>query len=102
MSTSDRLPTESVDHRTQLLELVGAIEPWDDLEHTHLTAAAQWIASGAPVYRTRKPDVPPMHLVSYFVVLDDHRGQLLLVAHRKAGLSLPTGTWSRRRIRGTQ
>ncbi|MFD4613526.1 NUDIX hydrolase [Streptomyces sp. NPDC058451] len=32
-----------------------------------------------------------MHLVSYFVVLDDTRGQLLLVAHRKAGLWLPAG-----------
>lgn len=32
-----------------------------------------------------------MHLVSYFAVLDDTRGQLLLVAHRKAGLWLPAG-----------
>ena len=39
----------------------------------------------------RKPDVPPMHLVSYFVALDEARGELLLVAHRKAGLWLPSG-----------
>ncbi len=91
MSASDRLPTRSGDQRATLLELVGAIEPWDDLEHTHLTAAAQWIASGAPVYRVRKPDVPAMHLVSYFVVRDDERRNLLLVAHRKAGLWLPAG-----------
>jgi 8-oxo-dGTP pyrophosphatase MutT (NUDIX family) len=39
----------------------------------------------------RKPDVPEMHLVSYFVVLEETRGQLLLVAHRKAGLWLPAG-----------
>ncbi|WSN72117.1 NUDIX domain-containing protein [Streptomyces sp. NBC_01361] len=32
-----------------------------------------------------------MHLVSYFVVLDESCGQLLLVAHRKAGLWLPAG-----------
>lgn len=32
-----------------------------------------------------------MHLVSYFVVLDETRRELLLVAHRKAGLWLPTG-----------
>ncbi|WSB31281.1 NUDIX domain-containing protein [Streptomyces sp. NBC_01788] len=32
-----------------------------------------------------------MHLVSYFVVLDDTRERLLLVAHRKAGLWLPSG-----------
>lgn len=51
----------------------------------------QWIAGGAPIYRLRKPDVPAMHLVSYFVVIDALRGQLLLVAHRKSGLWLPPG-----------
>ncbi|MGW6645432.1 NUDIX hydrolase [Streptomyces sp. A244] len=77
--------------RARLLELLGAIEPWDDLERAHLKTATQWIAGRAPVYRLRKPDVPAMHLVSYFVVLDDTSGQLLLVAHRKAGLWLPAG-----------
>ncbi|MFS4092953.1 NUDIX hydrolase [Streptomyces sp. AF1A] len=77
--------------RAHLLELLSAIEPWDDLERTHLESAAQWIASGAPIHRVRKPDVPAMHLVSYFVVRDDTRGQVLLVAHRKAGLWLPAG-----------
>jgi 8-oxo-dGTP pyrophosphatase MutT (NUDIX family) len=77
--------------RARLVELIGAIEPWDELEHTHLKTATQWIHSGAPLYRVRKPDVPAMHLVSYFVVLDETRAQLLLVAHRKAGLWLPAG-----------
>jgi 8-oxo-dGTP pyrophosphatase MutT (NUDIX family) len=92
MTSTDRpLAVPDDQSRVHLLELVGAIDPWGDLEHTHLKAATQWIASGAPVYRVRKPDVPAMHLVSYFVVLDDSRGQLLLVAHRKAGLWLPAG-----------
>ncbi|MFE2581525.1 NUDIX hydrolase [Streptomyces sp. NPDC059378] len=92
MPSTDHPPNNHDDQpRARLLELVGAIEPWDNLERTHLKTATQWIASGAPVYRRRKPDVPAMHLVSYFVVLDDTRGQLLLVAHRKAGLWLPTG-----------
>ncbi|MET9384795.1 NUDIX domain-containing protein [Streptomyces sp. NPDC002928] len=77
--------------RTQLVEMVDGIDPWDELERTHLETATEWISSGAPVYRMRKPDVPAMHLVSYFVVLDEERGVLLLVAHRKAGLWLPTG-----------
>lgn len=77
--------------RAALAALFDGIEPWDELEQAHLNAAAEWVASGAPVYRTRKPDVPAMHLVSYFVVLDEERGQLLLVAHRKAGLWLPPG-----------
>ncbi|WP_338894375.1 NUDIX domain-containing protein [Streptomyces sp. TG1A-60] len=90
-STSHPLTDPDDQPRAHLRELVGAIERWDDLERTHLKTATQWIASGAPVYRVRKPDVPAMHLVSYFVVLDDTRGQLLLVAHRKAGLWLPAG-----------
>ncbi|MFF8934572.1 NUDIX domain-containing protein [Streptomyces paradoxus] len=90
-STGHHLIGHDAQPRARLLELIGAIEPWDDLERTHLRTATQWIAGGAPVYRTRKPDVPSMHLVSYFVVLDDTSGHLLLVAHRKAGLWLPAG-----------
>ena len=92
MTSTERLLAALDDQpRARLLELVAAIEPWDDLERTHLKTATQWIASGAPIYRLRKPDVPAMHLVSYFVVLDKTRGKLLLVAHRKAGLWLPAG-----------
>lgn len=77
--------------RTRLTELLEEIDPWDEQERAHLATAAKWIASGAPLYRTQKPDVPTMHLVSYFVALDEARGELLLVAHRKAGLWLPSG-----------
>ncbi|MEU2747388.1 NUDIX domain-containing protein [Streptomyces collinus] len=90
-STGHSLTEHDDQPRARLLELLGALEPWDDLERTHLKTATQWIGSGAPVYRVRKPDVPAMHLVSYFVVLDDTSGRLLLVAHRKAGLWLPAG-----------
>jgi 8-oxo-dGTP pyrophosphatase MutT (NUDIX family) len=38
-----------------------------------------------------KPDVPPKHLVSYFALVDDRRGKLLLVDHKLAGLWLPSG-----------
>jgi 8-oxo-dGTP pyrophosphatase MutT (NUDIX family) len=77
--------------RARLVALVEGIEPWDDLEHAHQKVVSDWLTSGAPIYRTAKPDVPDMHLVSYFVVLDESRLELLLVAHRKAGLWLPTG-----------
>ncbi|MFI5680140.1 NUDIX domain-containing protein [Streptomyces cellulosae] len=92
MPSTDHLLTAPDDQpRAHLLELMDAVEPWDELERTHRETATQWIAGGSPVYRVRKPDVPAMHLVSYFVVLDETLGQLLLVAHRKAGLWLPTG-----------
>jgi 8-oxo-dGTP pyrophosphatase MutT (NUDIX family) len=77
--------------RTHLGNLIAAIDPWDDQERGHLTTARDWIDSGAPIYRTRKPDVPAMHVVSYFVVLDERRRELLLVAHRTSGLWLPSG-----------
>ncbi len=90
-STSQPFAAPDDPPRAHLLELIGAVEPWDELERTHRETATQWICSGAPVWRVRKPDVPAMHLVSYFVVLDDTLGQLLLIAHRKAGLWPPAG-----------
>ncbi|TRO59772.1 NUDIX domain-containing protein [Streptomyces sp. IB201691-2A2] len=88
--------TEASDERDQLLRvrltsLLEGVRPWDEQERAHLAEAVEWIAGGAPLYRVRKPDVPEVHLVSYFVVLDEKRGELLLVAHRKAGLWLPSG-----------
>ncbi|EST38167.1 hypothetical protein N566_08910 [Streptomycetaceae bacterium MP113-05] len=59
--------------------------------HTQLAEAKSWIADGAPLYRIRKPDHPPQHLVSYFVAFDQPRGELRLVAHRQAGLWPPSG-----------
>ncbi|MFD3503610.1 NUDIX hydrolase [Streptomyces sp. NPDC058678] len=92
MTASHSLPSaHDGRRRAQLVELVDGIDPWDELERSHLGIAAKWLSGSAPVYRMRKPDVPDRHLVSYFVVLDEEREKLLLVAHRKAGLWLPTG-----------
>jgi 8-oxo-dGTP pyrophosphatase MutT (NUDIX family) len=74
-----------------LADLAQGIRAWDRTEREHLAMTAAWIASGAPLYRTVKPDVPPWHLVSYFVVLDEPDHRVLLVDHRKAGLWLPPG-----------
>lgn len=77
--------------RAHVAELVAGVRSWDALEQEHLAEAAAWVAGGAPLWRLRPPDVPPVHLVSYFVVVDEARGELLLVGHRKAGLWLPSG-----------
>jgi 8-oxo-dGTP diphosphatase len=61
----------------------------DDLERAHLADALGWVASGAPLYRLKKPATPPKHLVSYFAVVDGDN--VLLVDHRNAQLWLPTG-----------
>ncbi len=77
--------------RALVRDAVAAIEPWDERESADRTATLAWIASGDEIFRTRKPDVPPQHLVSYFVLVDVEAEQLLLVDHRNAGLWLPTG-----------
>jgi 8-oxo-dGTP pyrophosphatase MutT (NUDIX family) len=76
--------------RDRLRTLLNTVTPWDDAERADLATVAAWIDSGAPLYRTRPPDEPPTHLVSYFVPRAAD-GRLLFVAHRKAGLWLPPG-----------
>ncbi|GAA2757395.1 NUDIX domain-containing protein [Actinopolymorpha rutila] len=83
--------TAATASRQHLVDLVEGIRPWDKTERAHRQTTLDWLAGGAPAYRTAKPDVPDPHLVSYFVVLDEARRDLLLVAHRKAGLWLPPG-----------
>jgi 8-oxo-dGTP diphosphatase len=77
--------------RDRIAEIVAAIEPLDELEREHCDSTIEWIRSGAPIFRTIKPDVPPKHLVSYFPLVDQQRGQVLLVDHKIAGLWLPSG-----------
>lgn len=75
--------------RPVIRQMIAGIAPVDDRETGDIAETLDWIDSGAPLFRTAPPDVPPMHLVSYFALLDgDH---ILLVDHRKAGLWLPSG-----------
>jgi len=75
--------------RSAIREEVSSIEPFDDLERAHIADVLAWIDSGAELCRVKKPAVPPKHLVSYFVVVDDEH--LLLVDHKNARLWLPSG-----------
>jgi 8-oxo-dGTP diphosphatase len=77
--------------RDRIAEIVAAIEPLDELEREHRDSTIEWIRSGAPIFRIKKPDVPPKHLVSYFALVDDRSGKVLLVDHKIAGLWLPSG-----------
>lgn len=77
--------------RAAIYELVQAITPHDELERHHQLQTAAWIASGAPLFRVRKPADPPQHLVAYFALVDPAARKLLLVDHRLAGLWLPSG-----------
>ncbi len=77
--------------RTIIRDIVERIQPFDERERDVVQRVLGWIDEGRELYRIRKPDVPPQHLVSYFVLVDHPRRSLLLVDHIKAGLWLPTG-----------
>lgn len=65
------------------------IAPGDLLELDHLARARDWVRSGAPLCRIAPPAIPPLHLVSYFPVID--AGHVLLGDHISSGLWLPPG-----------
>lgn len=71
--------------------LAAGLAPFDALEKEHIDDALAWIASGVPVFRTAKPDIPPKHLVSYFLLFDEAAQKILLVDHKKAQSWLPSG-----------
>lgn len=79
------------DIRNIIYDEVRSITPFDDIEQAHIADILQWIKSGLPLFRVTKPDIPPKHLVSYFVVVDPDHNSILLVDHIKAQLWLPTG-----------
>lgn len=71
--------------------MVGEVTAHDELEAEHKALILHWIASGAPLFRVQKPDVPKRHLVSYIVLVDMARQKIFLGDHRNAGLWLPCG-----------
>ncbi|MBY0291858.1 MAG: NUDIX hydrolase [Alphaproteobacteria bacterium] len=72
-------------------EIISGIIPFDDIESQHIKETLAWIQSGAPIFRLQKPDIPPKHLVSYFILFDEKAQKVLLVDHKKSQLWLPAG-----------
>ncbi|WP_010298923.1 NUDIX hydrolase [Candidatus Odyssella thessalonicensis] len=87
--TQMQLPWRSSIQR--IYNIIANINPYDELEEEHKRETLEWIESGAPLFRIKKPDVPSKHLVCYFVLLDEEASQILLVDHKKAQLWLPSG-----------
>ena len=77
--------------RDHIQNEITAITPIDGQEEEHIADGLAWIKSDADLFRIEKPDKPPKHLVSYFVVVDPDKESILLVDHVKAQLWLPTG-----------
>lgn len=83
--------SQAAEIRVNIEKSIEALTPFDSLESQHRQDALEWIQSGADLFRIKKPDLPPKHLVSYFVVIDPIQKNMLLVDHIKAQLWLPTG-----------
>jgi len=72
--------------------LVEEIEPVDLLERGHRAEAMSWLGTTTDVFRsTSTPVAPVRHLVSYFLLIDEKEGSVLLGDHIKSGLWLPSG-----------
>lgn len=79
------------DMRNEILDIVKSIAPSDEAEQLHINDAMSWVQGPNDLFRIAKPDNPPKHLVSYFVVFDPRAKKLLLVDHVKANMWLPSG-----------
>jgi len=77
--------------QAKVFDLVKDIMPFDGIEQKHKSDALDWIKSGINIFRVGKPDKPPKHLVSYFVLVDPEQQSLLLGDHIKAQQWLPSG-----------
>ena len=75
----------------EIIKIIRDIVPFDDLEHQHIEETLKWIKSGVPIFRLQKPDIPPKHLASYFILFDKSAKKVLLVDHKISGLWLPSG-----------
>jgi 8-oxo-dGTP diphosphatase len=80
-----------IDIINSIVQDVDDIVPCDNIERDHQRNVVNWLKSGVNPFRLKKPDIPPKHLVSYFVLVDTEHRSILLVDHIKAQLWLPSG-----------
>jgi 8-oxo-dGTP diphosphatase len=77
--------------RIIIRQLVSSIKPYDNLEEKHIADILDWLDENKEIFRIQKPNIPPKHLVSYFVLIDPLKRKILLMDHINAGLWLPSG-----------
>ena len=81
------MPTDTL--RERIRNEITGIVPFDAAERDVISDTLKWLDSGAEILPWEKPAIPPKHLVSYFLLVDDDH--VLLVDHINAGLWLPSG-----------
>ncbi|MDB6081311.1 MAG: hypothetical protein JWO53_583 [Chlamydiia bacterium] len=77
--------------RSLIYELVSSIELFDRREQEQIEFVKHWIASGAELFRIKKPATPETHLVAYTVLVDIEKNCILLTDHKKAQRWVPPG-----------
>lgn len=82
---------ENHETREEIISLLKAIMPFDDIEREHIADAVKWIESGVEIFRVEKPATPLKHLVCYTALFDPTTNKLLLLEHQKAELLLVSG-----------
>jgi ADP-ribose pyrophosphatase YjhB (NUDIX family) len=80
-----------IDIRSEIHKIVSSLTPIDCLEQDHIHFVCNWLKSGSEIFRIEKPATPDIHLVSYFVIVNQEMDKILLVDHKKAELWLPPG-----------
>lgn len=91
MNDNEASSSLDLDLIKSIIHDVNDIIPCDDTERNHQHDVVSWLQSGINPFRLKKPDIPPKHLVSYFVLVDTGHRSILLVDHIKAQLWLPSG-----------
>lgn len=79
------------DARVIVRDRVAAVSPFDAKEAGDQEDILKWIASGAPLFRTERPAIPPRHLAVYAALVDEFNHSIMLVDHLKARLWLLPG-----------
>jgi 8-oxo-dGTP pyrophosphatase MutT (NUDIX family) len=77
--------------RSEIHQIVSAMNSLDRLEEQHIRFVLDWIESGSEIFRIEKPATPDIHLAVYFVIVSPEMDRILLVDHKQAGLWLPPG-----------
>lgn len=77
--------------REKIKALIRTITPFDTIETSHIKNIFAWLESDVEIFRIKKPDIPPQHLVAYFVPIDEEKHTILVIEHKKAKLLLPPG-----------
>ena len=74
-----------------VLNLIIKIQPFDEIEKTHIQDVKEWINSGCEIFRknSEQKNLPPKHLSCYGVLYNNKNDSFLLFEHKNSWLIIP-------------